>query len=283
MWQRDMQRLDDVLKRVNLLPLGSGALAGHPFSIDREALAADLGFDGVTQNSLDSVSDRDFIAEFLFWASMTMVHLSRLGEDLIIFSSREFGFVTLADAYSTGSSLMPQKKNPDALELLRGKAGRVTGNLTGLLMTLKGLPSTYNKDLQEDKEPLFDAVDTLAATLQIACGVISTLTPRPERLRAALATEMLATDLAEYLVRKGVPFRETHHIAGAAVALAEQRGVELATLSVGDLQSLHPAFDEDVIRVWDFEQSVEQRNATGGTSRAAVLGQVAQLREWLGK
>lgn len=283
MWQRDMQRLDDLLKRVNLLPLGSGALAGHPFSIDREALAADLGFDGVTQNSLDSVSDRDFIAEFLFWASLTMVHLSRLGEDLIIFSSREFGFVSLADAYSTGSSLMPQKKNPDALELLRGKAGRVTGNLTGLLMTLKGLPSTYNKDLQEDKEPLFDAVDTLAATLQIACGVISTLTPRPDRLRAALATEMLATDLAEYLVRKGVPFRETHHIAGAAVALAEQRGVELATLSVADLQSLHPAFEQDVIQVWDFEQSVEQRNATGGTSRAAVLGQIAQLREWLGK
>lgn len=281
MWQRDMQRLDDLLKRVNLMPLGSGALAGHPFAIDREALAADLGFAGVTPNSLDSVSDRDFIAEFLFGASLTMVHLSRLGEDLIIFSSREFGFVTLADAYSTGSSLMPQKKNPDALELLRGKAGRVTGDLTGLLMTLKGLPSTYNKDLQEDKEPLFDAVDTLGAVLQIACGVISTLTPNPEKLRAALATEMLATDLAEYLVRKGVPFRETHHIAGAAVAVAEQRAVELAALTVADLQTLHPAFSEDVMRVWDFEQSVEQRDSTGGTSRRAVLAQIEQLRTWL--
>jgi argininosuccinate lyase len=281
MWQRDMQRLDDLLVRVNRLPLGSGALAGHPFAIDRQALAADLGFAGVTPNSLDGVSDRDFIAEFLFWATLTMVHLSRLGEDLILFSSREFGFVTLADAYSTGSSLMPQKKNPDALELLRGKSGRVMGNLTSLLVTLKGLPSTYNKDLQEDKEPLFDAVDTLSGALQIAWGVISTLTPNADRLRAALATEMLATDLAEYLVRKGVPFRETHHVAGAAVALAEQRGVELAALTVADLQGLHPAFDEDVIQVWDFEQSVERRDAEGGTSRRAVLTQIAQLCEWL--
>lgn len=281
MWQRDMQRLDDLLKRVNLMPLGSGALAGNPFSIDREALAADLGFDGVTPNSLDAVSDRDFIAEFLFWASLTMVHLSRLGEDLIIFSSREFGFVSLADAYSTGSSLMPQKKNPDALELLRGKAGRVTGDLTGLLMTLKGLPSTYNKDLQEDKEPLFDAVETLGGALQIACGVVSTLTPNAERLRAALATEMLATDLAEYLVRKGVPFRETHHVAGAAVALAEKSGVDLASLSVADLQGLHPAFGEDVMLVWDFGRSVEQRDSTGGASRRSVLAQISQLRGWL--
>jgi argininosuccinate lyase len=176
---------------------------------------------------------------------------------------------------------MPQKKNPDALELLRGKAGRVTGDLTGLLMTLKGLPSTYNKDLQEDKEPLFDAVDTLSGALQIACGVISTLTPNALRLRAALASEMLATDLADYLVRKGVPFRETHHIAGAAVALAEQRGIELAALTVAELQGLHPAFEEDVTQVWDFEQSVERRDAEGGTSRRAVLAQIAQLRTWL--
>ena len=166
-WQRDAQRLDDLTARVNLLPLGSGALAGNPFAIDRAALAADLGFVGITPNSLDSVSDRDFIAEFLFWATLTMVHLSRLAEDLIIFSSREFGFVTLADAYSTGSSLMPQKKNPDALELLRGKTGRVAGALTSLLVTIKGLPSTYNKDLQEDKEPLFDTVDTMVAVLQV--------------------------------------------------------------------------------------------------------------------
>jgi argininosuccinate lyase len=281
-WQRDLTRLDDLGARLNLLPLGSGALAGNPFALDRAALAADLGFAGVTPNSLDAVSDRDFIAEFLFWASLTMVHLSRLAEDLIIFSSREFGFVTLADAYSTGSSLMPQKKNPDALELLRGKTGRVMGDLTGLLVILKGLPSTYNKDLQEDKEPLFDAVDTLSGALQIACGVLSTLTPNGARLRAALATEMLATDLAEYLVRKGVPFRETHHVAGAAVRLAEQRGVELAALTVEDLAALHPAFDADVVAVWNMEQSVERRDVAGGTSRRAVLAQIAQLRSWLG-
>jgi argininosuccinate lyase len=281
MWQRDAQRLDDLFKRVNLLPLGSGALAGNPFAIDRQALAEDLGFAGVTPNSLDGVSDRDFVAEFLFWASLTMVHLSRLGEDLVIFSSREFGFVSLADAYSTGSSLMPQKKNPDALELLRGKSGRVIGGLTGLLVTLKGLPSTYNKDLQEDKEPLFDAVDTLSGALQIASGVVSTLTPNATRLRAALTTEMLATDLAEYLVRKGVPFRETHHVAGAAVALAEKNGVELGALTLTDLQGLHPAFAEDVTQVWDFEESVERRDADGGTSRRAVLAQISQLRGWL--
>jgi argininosuccinate lyase len=280
-WQRDAQRLDDLAQRVNLSPLGSGALAGHPFALDRHALAADLGFAGITPNSLDAVSDRDFIAEFLFWATMTMLHLSRLAEDLILYSTREFGFVTLADAYSTGSSLMPQKKNPDALELLRGKSGRVTGDLTGLLVTLKGLPSTYNKDLQEDKEPLFDAVDTVSGALQIGCGVLSTLTVNPTKLRAALAAEMLATDLADYLVRKGVPFRTTHHVAGAAVALAEARGVALSELSVADLQTLHPTFEEDVVRVWDFGESVEQRDADGGTSRRAVLAQVAQLRAWL--
>ena len=280
-WQRDAERLDELLRRVNRLPLGSGALAGNPFPLDRRQLAVELGFADLTRNSLDGVSDRDFIAEFLFWASLTMVHLSRLAEDLIVYSSREFGFVTLADAYSTGSSLMPQKKNPDALELLRGKTGRVGGRLAGLLMTLKGLPTSYNKDLQEDKEPLFDAVETISGSLQIAAGVLSTLTPNAEQLRAALAPEMLATDLAEYLVRKGVPFRETHHLAGAAVRLAEQRGVELAALTLDDLKALHPAFDEDVAQVWDFEQSVEQRDVEGGTSRRAVLAQIAQLRGWL--
>ncbi len=180
-WQRDAQRLAEVRGRVNVLPLGSGALAGNPFAIDRDFLAQELGFQAITPNSLDGVSDRDFVAEFLFWASLTSIHLSRLAEDLILFASAEFGFVTLADAYSTGSSLMPQKKNPDSMELLRGKSGRVVGDLMGMLMTLKGLPSTYNKDLQEDKEPLFDAVDTLSGTLQIATGVITTLTPRPEQ------------------------------------------------------------------------------------------------------
>ena len=202
-----------------------------PSPIDRHALAADLGFADITYNSLDGVSDRDFIAEFLFWATLTMLHLSRFAEDLIIYSSREFGFVTLADAYSTGSSLMPQKKNPDALELLRGKSGRVMGQMTGLMTMLKGLPTSYNKDLQEDKEPLFDAVDSLNGSLQIACGVLSTLTVNPLPMRAALSPEMLATDLAEYLVRKGVPFRDAHHVAGAAVRMAEVQGVALPDLT----------------------------------------------------
>ena len=280
-WQRDALRLDELAARVNLLPLGSGALAGNPFPIDRDQLAADLGFAGVTANSLDGVSDRDFIAEFLFWATLTMLHLSRLAEDLIIYSSREFGFVTLADAYSTGSSLMPQKKNPDALELLRGKSGRIMGSMTGLMTTLKGLPSSYNKDLQEDKEPLFDTVDNLSGSLQIATGLISTLMTHPIAMRAALTSEMLSTDLAEYLVRKGVPFRETHHIAGAAVRMAEVQGISLAELTVEELQKLHTAFDEDVASVWDFEESVERRDVDGGTSRRAVLAQIAQLRTWL--
>ncbi len=280
-WQRDAQRLQEVRRRVNVLPLGSGALAGNPFPIDRAFLAQELGFEAISPNSMDAVSDRDFVAEFLHWAGLTQVHLSRWAEDLIIYGSREFGFVTLADAYSTGSSLMPQKKNPDALELLRGKAGRVMGHAAGFLATLKGLPSTYNKDLQEDKEPLFDAVDTLEGSLPIATGVLSTLTIHPERMAQALVPEMLATDLAEYLVRKGVPFREAHHITGAAVRLAEERGVPLSSLSLDDLRGLHPAFEEDVAQVWRFETSVERRDVPGGTSRRAVLAQIEQLRSWL--
>lgn len=280
-WQRDAQRLDELTARVSSLPLGSGALAGNPFGVDRAFLAEALGFASVAPNSLDAVSDRDFVAEFLFWASLTMLHLSRWSEDLIIYSSREFGFVVVADAYSTGSSLMPQKKNPDSLELLRGKSGRVFGELSGFLMTAKGLPSSFNKDLQEDKEPLYDAVDTVRDSLQIAGGVLATLTVRGERMASSLVPEMLATDLAEYLVRKGIPFRETHHVAGAAVRLAEERGVPLSGLTVADLQGLHPAFGEDVAEVWSYERSVEQRDAAGGSSRRAVLAQVEALRSWL--
>jgi argininosuccinate lyase len=227
------------------------------------------------------VADRDFIAEFLFWATLTMLHLSRFAEDLIIYSSREFSFVTLADAYSTGSSLMPQKKNPDALELLRGKSGRVMGQLTGLMTVLKGLPTSYNKDLQEDKEPLFDAFRSLNASLQIACGVLSTLTVNPLSMRAALSPEMLATDLAEYLVRKGVPFRESHHVAGAAVHMAEIQAIALPDLSLEDLQTLHKAFDEDVAEVWSIEASVDRRDVSGGTSRRSVQEQIDRVREWL--
>jgi argininosuccinate lyase len=282
-WQRDADRLDELAARVNIMPLGSGALAGNPFAVDRARLAEELGFAGITWNSMDGVSDRDFIVEFLFWATLTMVHLSRLAEDLIVYSSREFGFITLADAYSTGSSLMPQKKNPDALELLRGKSGRMVGHLTGLVVTIKGLPSTYNKDLQEDKEPLFDAVTNISGALQIACGVLSTLQLNPATMRAALGPEMLATDLAEYLVRKGVPFRESHHIAGAAVQMAELQGIPLSHLAVEDLQKLHRAFEADATAIWNFSQSVERRDVEGGTSRRAVLAQIARLRTWLGE
>ncbi|KAJ3088551.1 hypothetical protein HK102_008505 [Quaeritorhiza haematococci] len=279
--QMDLERLEQLIRRINLLPLGSGALAGNPFNIDREFLATELQFDGVIQNSLFGVSDRDFVAEFLFWSSMVMIHLSRWSEDLIIYSSAEFGFIQLADAYSTGSSLMPQKKNPDSLELIRGKSGRVFGEMSGFLMTLKGLPSTYNKDLQEDKEPMFDAADTLSGCLQIATGVLSTLKINRDEMYSALTMDMLATDLAEYLVRKGVPFRETHHIAGRAVRLAEERGVSMGQLELEDLQKLHPSFAEDVKQVWDFERSTENRTALGGTSKAAIMKQLEQLEKLL--
>ncbi|KAI9098109.1 argininosuccinate lyase [Phlyctochytrium arcticum] len=281
-WHADAERLQQLIHRINRLPLGSGALAGNPFNIDRSFLANELGFDGVMPNSLYGVSDRDFVAEFLFWSSLTMVHLSRFSEDLIIYSSAEFGYISLADAYSTGSSLMPQKKNPDSLELIRGKTGRVFGGLSGFMMTLKGLPSTYNKDMQEDKEPMFDACDTLGACLQIATGTLTTLTAHKERMRANLSMDMLATDVAEYLVRKGVPFRETHHIAGRAVKMAEDRSTTLAKLTLADFQSLHEKFEPDVLDLWDFDASIEKRNAVGGTSRSACEQQITLLKQWLG-
>merc|ERR1719453_71947 len=206
-----------------------------------------------------------------------MMHLSRWAEDLIIFSTQEFGFVRLSDAYSTGSSLMPQKKNPDALELLRGKAGRTIGHTVSLLTTMKGLPTAYNKDMQEDKQALFDALDTAEAALQIAQGVLATLTPNEANMRRSLNSFMLATDLSEYLVRKGVPFRETHHISGRAVQMAEERGCALTDLSLADLQTLHPLFTEDVMKVWDFEASTERKDSTGGTSKRSVLEQCDKL------
>lgn len=279
-WKRDAERLSQATERMNEMPLGSGALAGNPFGIDRETLAANLGFAGPMSNSIDGVTDRDFVIELSFWVSLMMTHLSKFAEDLIIYGTQEFGFVALADAYSTGSSLMPQKKNPDALELLRGKAGRAIGHTVALLTTVKGLPTAYNKDLQEDKAALFDALDTAEAALQIAQGVLSTITPKPEKMRAALNSFMLATDLSEYLVRKGVPFRETHHISGRAVQIAEERGCELTALTLEDLKSLHPLFTEDVKNVWDFEAAVERRDSTGGTSKRSVLQQAERLQAW---
>ncbi|KAJ1780181.1 argininosuccinate lyase [Coemansia sp. RSA 2523] len=280
-FQQDAQRFEQFMPRVSQLPLGAGALAGNPFQVDRTWLAQELQFDSVAPNSLYATSDRDFVAEFLFHASLVMVHISRLAEDLIIYSSAEFGFVKLADAYSTGSSLMPQKKNPDSLELLRGKSGRVFGAMSGFMMTYKGLPSTYNKDMQEDKEPMFDAVDTLSGSLQITAAVVSTLKVNAERMKGSLTSDMLATDLAEYLVRKGVPFRETHHISGAAVKMAEDKSCQISDLSVRDLQTLHPLFESDVLLIWDFERSVNNRSSIGGTSRVTVQAQIDQLTQWL--
>ncbi len=282
MLQRDWGRLEDMRRRIEVLPLGSGALAGTPLAIDREKLAHRLGFSRVSENSMDAVSDRDFVAEFLFWAAMLSVHLSRLSEDLILYSNPSIGFIRLSDAYTTGSSLMPQKKNPDAFELVRGKTGRIIGDLTGLLVTLKGIPSTYNKDLQEDKEPLFDAIDTLQLALPVIAGALSTMTLRPERMQAALDDAMLATDLADWLVARGVPFRQSHHIVGQVVQEAERRGVPLRALTLEDLQRIHPDFNEDALSVWDFERSVEQRSTPGGTAREAVLAQIAHARGLMG-
>ncbi|KAK6203570.1 argininosuccinate lyase [Scheffersomyces amazonensis] len=278
----DYNRLKQVLERVNKSPLGAGALAGHPYGIDREFLAQGLGFDSVIGNSLTAVSDRDFVVETLFWSTLFMNHISRFSEDLIIYSTAEFGFVKLSDAYSTGSSLMPQKKNPDSLELLRGKSGRVYGSLSGFLMSIKSIPSTYNKDMQEDKEPLFDALTTVEHSILIATGVISTLNIDKERMEGALTMDMLATDLADYLVRKGVPFRETHHISGDCVRTAEElklSGIDKLTLE--QFQKIDSRFGTDVKDVFNFETSVERRDATGGTAKSAVLKQLANLKSQL--
>jgi argininosuccinate lyase len=279
--QRDRERLADAMRRASTLPLGAGALAGNPFGVDRDALAEALGFAAVAENSMDAVNDRDYVAEFLAWAALLQAHLSGLAEDLILWSSREFGFVQVDDAYATGSSLMPQKKNPDSLELMRGKSGRMAGNLVSLLTTLKGLPSAYNKDLQEDKEALFDAIDTLSVELPVAAAVIRTLTVHGARMAAALDDAMLATDLADYLVRKGVPFRQSHHLIGQAVLRAEQLGVTLQGLELGEYQAIDPAFGSDLYQVFDFQRSVEARASQGGTAPSAVRSQISRARALL--
>jgi argininosuccinate lyase len=280
-FQRDRERLTEVARHTKVLPLGSGALAGNPFGIDRQALAAELGFNAVSENSVDAVSDRDYVVEWLAWAALVQIHLSNLAEDLILWSSREFGFVEVDDAYATGSSLMPQKKNPDSLELLRGKSGRMVGHLVGLLTMLKGLPSAYNKDLQEDKEAVFDAVDTLALELPIAAGVIRTLRVNREHMAAALDAALLATDLADYLVRKGVPFRQSHHLVGQAVSRGIEQGKSLADLGLAEYRAIHPAFAQDVAAVLDVRRSVEARDGEGGTAPQAVRIQIQRAKERL--
>ncbi len=278
---RDRQRLRQVRERAAVSPLGAGAFAGSAFPVDREALASALGFSAAIPNSIDAVSDRDFAADFLYTAALIGVHLSRLSEQLSIFSSAEFGFVVLDDAYSTGSSIMPQKKNPDTLEVTRGKSGRLIGHLTGLLVTLKGLPSTYDKDLQEDKEPLFDAADTLETALPVMTGLINSLQLRPERMAAQLEPGLLATDLADYLARRNVPFREAHHLVGQAVRLAEERGVALTALSAADLQSISQHFGKDAADVLDIQRSLASRAVTGGTAPTALAQQLQAAKSYL--
>jgi argininosuccinate lyase len=276
--QRDRQRFIEMADRAADLPLGCGALAGAPFSIDREGLAQALGFRRPAPNSLDAVADRDFAAEFLFCAALTGVHLSRLADAVILFSSAEFGFFELSDAFSTGSSLMPQKKNPDMFELARGKSGALLGWLTGMLATLKGLPSAYDKDLQEDKQPVFQAYDTLVGLLPVLAGAVATISPHPERMASAIDAAMLATDLADYLVGKGVPFRQAHSLAGQAVQAAAGLHQPLNSLSLGAFQAIHPAFDEDLYQVFDPAQSIARRNAIGGTAPQSVAVQLQQAR-----
>jgi argininosuccinate lyase len=274
MLQRDRDRLDGQVRRVNVLSLGAGALGGNPLGIDQSYLARELGFEAIALNSMDTVSDRDYVVEFLFWASLTQIHLSRLAEDLIVYSSREFGFVEIADAYATGSSLMPQKKNADSMELIRGKTGRVVGELVNVMMVLKGLATTYNKDLQEDKEALFDAIDTLKMALPIAAGVIETLTVNAEKMQAALTDEMLATELADYLVMKGIPFREAHHLVGQVVQRALAQKVALRDLLLSDYQEVSDLFQRDLMNWLDFERAVERRDSVGGTARASIEAQL---------
>jgi argininosuccinate lyase len=278
---RDRQRLSELRQRTSALPLGSGAMAGTPYPIDREFLAKELGFETVSPNSIDAVSNRDAAAEFLFAASLIAVHLSKLSEALILFSTTEFGYIQLSDAYTTGSSLMPQKKNPDTLELTRGKTGTIIGRLSGLLSTLKGLPSTYDKDLQEDKVPVFETYDTLNLMLPVMAGLLDTLQVNAERVQAGLNPAILATDLADYLVARGVPFRDAHAIIGQLVRLSEDKDIPLPKLPLVDYQLISPHFSSDVYEVFDFQKSVAKRNLSGGTSPDAVFVQLQQAKTLL--
>jgi argininosuccinate lyase len=276
--ERDRARLRAALRSAAVLPLGSGAVAGCAYPISRVLLQGTLGFDAVSPNSIDAVSDRDFVAEVLFTATMIGTHLSRLAEDLIIYGSSEFGFVQFGEGYTSGSSMMPQKRNPDALELARGSAARMLGNLTSLLATLKGLPSSYNKDLQDDKRVLFDATDTLLLVLPATAGAIAECTFRTDRMLAALSSTTMATDLADYLVRKGASFREAHGAVGALVRESERRGVEMHALPFTSFVSAHPSFGSDVYEALDSSRSVAQREVEGGTGPAAVRAQLEAAR-----
>jgi argininosuccinate lyase len=286
--QRDRERLAQARQRVASLPLGSGALAGVPLEVDRPALADKLGFAEASPNSLDAVSDRDFVAEFLFCAAMIGIHLSRLAEDVVLFSSAEFGYFELSDAYATGSSLMPQKKNPDVFELTRGKAGTLLGYLTALLAVLKGLPSGYDKDLQEDKQPLFAAYDTLMAILPVLADALRSLAVRADRMRDAIDAGLMATDLADYFVNKGLPFRQAHALVGKLVQLAQSQGKALNSLSLEEIRSwvepeINLEIEPAIYSVFDPVQSVTRRRSLGGTAPQAVRRQLEQAKQVSGR
>ena len=282
MLARDRERVQEIRKRVNVLPLGSAALAGTSFSLDREAVADELGFDSVSRNSVDAVSDRDFCVEFVGACSLVMVHLSRLAEEVILYSTSEFGFFELSDAVSTGSSLMPQKKNPDSMELVRGKAGRVFGRLVSLLTMLKGLPLAYNKDMQEDKEAVFDAFDTTHACLEVAALVLRNIELNEERMRTAAAQGMMnATELADYLVRKGTPFREAHETVGKVVVRAMAKGLEFSELSLDELRSFSDKIENDVFDALTLEKTLATKSQTGGTAPGRVGKALAVARKSL--
>jgi argininosuccinate lyase len=283
MLKRDFERFRESLRRVNVLPLGSAALAGSTFELDREMAARELGFDSVSRNSMDAVSDRDFVLEFLFDASVLMMHLSRLSEELVLWSSEEFGFAALPDAFCTGSSIMPQKKNPDVPELTRGKTGRVYGHLMSLLTTMKGLPLTYNKDMQEDKEALFDTVDTVIHCTTVMDRLLKGTAFKRDRMRkAAEGGYLVATDLADYLVRKGVPFRLAHEVVGRMVLRAMDKGKELKDISVEEMRGFAPEIGPDVYEWLDPESCIQHRNIAGGTGHDRVKENVDRAKEELG-
>ena len=282
MLKRDQQRFEETLRRTNILPLGSAALAGTTFDLDREMVAKELGFDGITENSMDAVGDRDFVLDFLFASSVLMMHLSRLSEELVIWSSQEFGFITISDDFCTGSSIMPQKKNPDMPELIRGKTGRVYGHLISLLTTMKGLPLAYNKDLQEDKEALFDTVDTIEICLQVMGKLLYGITFNGERLKMAVGKGFLAaTDLADYLVRKGTPFREAHEIVGKMVLFAADQHKELHELELAEMKRFSKKISKDVYQWLDPALSVDKRNIPGGTGPEMVKERLRLAEEEL--
>ncbi|TLS36855.1 argininosuccinate lyase [Pseudalkalibacillus caeni] len=282
MLERDKERLNDSLKRVNISPLGAGALAGTTFPINRERTAELLGFDNIYQNSMDAVSDRDFIVEFLSNASIMMMHISRLSEEMVIWSSQEFQFIELDDSFCTGSSIMPQKKNPDVPELLRAKTGRVYGDLFGLLTVLKGLPLAYNKDMQEDKEGMFDTVETLEGSLKLLAPMIDTMTVKKDNMKQAVKEDFSnATDIADYLVNKGLPFREAHEIIGKIVLYAIQQNKYLLGLSMEEFNQFSPLFTEDIYKVLNPENVMNARESAGGTGKVQVLEQIKQAEERL--